>query len=99
MKLGVVKESDGESRVAIVPGSVKKLVKLGFDVLIESGAGLASHNIDSDYIDAGATVTNRSDALSADIVVSIGMPEIDAMKEGQMLACVADPFRSPEKVK
>ena len=99
MKLGVVKESDGESRVAIVPGSVKKLVKLGFDVLIESGAGLSSHNIDSDYIDAGATVTNRSDALSADIVVSIGMPEIDAMKEGQMLACVADPFRSPEKVK
>ena len=99
MKLGVVKEADGETRVAIVPGSMKKLNKMGFEVLVESGAGQTSHHHDSEYTDAGATVTDRATALSADIVISIGMPELDGMKEGQMVACVSDPFRNPERVK
>tara|TARA_B110000116_G_scaffold270404_1_gene288354 strand:- start:668 stop:1831 length:1164 start_codon:yes stop_codon:yes gene_type:complete len=99
MKLGVVKEADGESRVAIVPGSIKKLNKMGFEVLVESGAGLSSHHRDSEYTEAGATVSDRATALSADIVISIGMPELDGMKEDQMVACVSDPFRNPERVK
>jgi len=99
MKLGVVKEADDEARVAIVPSSMKKLSKSGFEVLVESGAGSSSHHLDSEYEAAGATVTDRDTALGADIVISIGMPELDGMKEGQMLACVADPFRNPERVK
>ena len=99
MKLGVVKEADGETRVAIVPGSMKKLNKMGFEVLLESGAGISSHHHDSEYTEAGATVTERATALSADIVISIGMPELDGMKEGQMVACVSDPFRNPDRVK
>ena len=99
MKLGVVKEADGETRVAIVPGSMRKLNKMGFEVLVESGAGTSSHHHDSEYTESGATVTDRATALSADIVISIGMPELDGMKEGQMVACVSDPFRNPERVK
>ena len=99
MKLGVVKEKDGESRVAIVPSSLRKLNKIGFDVLVESGAGASSHHLDSEYEDAGAKITDRQTALDSDIVISIGMPEIEDMGEGKMLACIADPFRNPERVK
>lgn len=99
MKMGVVKESDGETRVAITPASLKKLNKLGFEVLVESGAGAASHHNDSDYTNGGATITDRATALSADIIVSIGIPELNDLREGQMVACVSDPFRKPEAVK
>ena len=97
--MGVVKESDGETRVAITPASLKKLNKLGFEVLVESGAGAASHHNDSDYTNGGATITDRATALSADIIVSIGIPELNDLREGQMVACVSDPFRKPEAVK
>ena len=39
MRLGVIAEAQGETRVAIVPNSVLKLVKLGFEVVVEKGAG------------------------------------------------------------
>nr|AIF10201.1 NAD(P) transhydrogenase, alpha subunit (pntA) [uncultured marine group II/III euryarchaeote KM3_44_G05] len=97
--MGVVKESGNETRVAIVPGSVKKLAKIGFEVSVEAGAGLSAHHLDADYEAVGAMVTDRNTALSADIVVSIQMPELDGMKEGQMVACVSDPFRHPQRVK
>lgn len=99
MLLGVITEPDGENRVAIVPNSIKKLKKSGFDVLVESGAGVNAHHSDLQYSNAGATICDRTTALSADIVISIDMPELDGMKEGKMVACVSDPFRCPEKVK
>ena len=48
LRVGVLKEVEGENRVSIVPGSLKKLNKLGFQVVVESGAGTASHNSDED---------------------------------------------------
>ncbi len=99
LKLGVIKESSGENRVAIVPGSLKKLLKAGFEVVVESGAGNGSHNLDLDYSDAGASVGSRSDALACDIIICIGLPEVDSLSKDQMVACVADPFRHPERVK
>lgn len=47
MKLGVLLEPDGENRVAIVPGSVKKLMKKGLEIFVESGAGNKSNYSDS----------------------------------------------------
>ncbi len=99
MKLGVVKEAEDETRVAIVPASLRKLKKLGFEVFVEAGAGEKAFHSDDQYREAGATVCGRGEALAADIVVAIGMPELDGMKEGGMLTCVADPFRAPERVK
>jgi NAD(P) transhydrogenase subunit alpha len=99
LRVGVLKEVEGENRVSIVPGSLKKLNKLGFQVLVESGAGTASHNSDEDYEAAGSTVSSREDAISCDVIVSISMPDISNIKPGQILVCVADPFRNPKSVK
>ena len=99
MRIGVVKESQGESRVAIVPGSMKKLKKAGFEVVIESGSGVLSNYLDNEYTDAGAEVSTRENALSCPIIISIGLPDISSLNKGQIVACVSDPFRHPDKVK
>tara|TARA_B100000029_G_scaffold336132_1_gene328222 strand:+ start:678 stop:1880 length:1203 start_codon:yes stop_codon:yes gene_type:complete len=99
LRVGVLKEVEGENRVSIVPGSLKKLNKLGFQVVVESAAGTASHNSDEDYEAAGSTVSTREDAMSCDVIVSISMPDISNIKPGQILVCVADPFRNPKSVK
>jgi len=99
MRIGVLLEPEGESRVAIVPNSVSKLGKAGFEVLIESGAGSGSNYSDSMYKSKGAKVVSRDEALSADFLVTIHMPNISTMNPGQILACVADPFRHPQRVR
>ncbi|MAY04560.1 MAG: NAD(P)(+) transhydrogenase (Re/Si-specific) subunit alpha [Euryarchaeota archaeon] len=99
MKLGVLKEPKGETRVAIVPTSMKKLLKAGFEVIIESGAGVAANYADSAYEEAGATVGSREDALACENVITIRFPGVEGMKEGTNLACVSDPFRNPQFVK
>ena len=99
MKLGVITEPEGENRVAIVPNSIPKLSKAGFKVLVESGAGSSSSYSDAEYESKGGNITSRDEALSADLLVTIHMPETSEMKNGQVLACVADPFRNPERVK
>ena len=98
MRLGVLKEPKGENRVSIVPSSIKKLAKHGFEVLVESGAGQLAHHSDRDYEENGAKVCDRSNVLESDIVICISMPDISGLTEGQILSCVADPFRKPESV-
>ena len=98
MKIGVPMEPEGETRVAIVPGSMKKLMKSGFEVVVQKGAGTKANHSDSEYTDAGATIGNRDDVLSCEILISIRIPDISELSKGQIVACVADPFRHPEKV-
>ena len=99
MKLGVPKEPEGESRVGIIPASMKKLMRAGFEVLIESGAGVLSNYSDAEYSAAGATVTNRSEVLACENIVCIRFPGTEGIAAGTNLACVSDPFRHPEYVK
>ena len=98
MRLGVLKEPEGEDRVAIVPKSLRKLGKAGFEIVIESGAGIAANHLDADYAESGATVGSRSDVLGAPLLISIHLPDVVDLHSGQVVACVADPFRNPEKV-
>ncbi|RJU82856.1 MAG: NAD(P) transhydrogenase subunit alpha [Candidatus Poseidoniales archaeon] len=98
MKIGVPMEPEGETRVAITPMSMKKLLKSGFEVLVEEGAGVSSNYADSEYEGAGAKVVSRQEALSCDTVISIRYPGLDGISKGTRLACVADPFRNPEHV-
>ena len=98
MKIGVPMEPEGETRVAIVPGSMKKLMKSGFEVVVQKGAGSNANHSDSEYTDAGATIGNRDDVLSCEILISIRIPDVSELSKGQIVACVADPFRHPEKV-
>lgn len=99
MKLGVPKEPEGETRVGIVPSSMKKLSRAGFEVFIEAGAGLAANYNDSDYEAAGAKIVSRAEALACENIVAIQFPGVDGISEGTNLACVSDPFRHPEYVK
>ena len=64
MRLGVLKEPQYENRVSIVPASVKKLVKLGFDVIVEQGAGQKSHYMDDEYVEFGASLSDKTGVLS-----------------------------------
>ena len=99
MRLGVLTEPDGENRVAIVPNSVKKLMKKGLEVFVDKSAGDKSNYSDSDYLDVGANICSRDEALSCEIIMCIRMIESSELRKGMNLVCVADPFRHPEKIK
>ena len=72
MLIAVPKEiREGEKRVALVPDIINKLTRLGFDVLIESGAGVHSQATDADYVSAGATVAKGEVLSNADAILSV----------------------------
>ena len=91
MKIGSPKETfEGENRVAMTPASAKDLQKLGYDCIIETGAGLAAGFSDQTYIDAGVEVVKTGAALfeTADIVAKVRPPsdaEVNLLREGQTL--------------
>ncbi|MEL6841475.1 MAG: NAD(P)(+) transhydrogenase (Re/Si-specific) subunit alpha, partial [Pseudomonadota bacterium] len=91
MKIGTPKEIfAGEDRVAMTPASAKDLQKLGYDCVIESGAGLAAGFSDQAYADAGVEVVKTAAALykAADIVAKVRPPEtseVKKLREGQTL--------------
>ena len=99
LKIGVPKEPDNENRVAIVPSSMKKLAKAGFEVIVEKGAGVLANYNDSDYEAAGAILADRETVMSCPNIISINFPGVEGISEGTNLVCVADPFRNPESVK
>jgi NAD(P) transhydrogenase subunit alpha len=86
-----------EKRVAAVPATVAKLIKLGARVAVESGLGRSAYFADGDYTAAGATlVADRTKGLSeADLVLRLGKPasgEIYALKSGCIHISYLDPF-------
>ena len=99
MIIGVVRESKpGETRVAATPTTVGQLLKLGYEVVVESGAGDRSDFPDESFVDAGATV---GDAWRADVVFGINAPaegELDRMKPGATLVALLAPRLQPEIV-
>ena len=100
MRLGVPKErNNNETRVSIVPISIPKLSKLGFEVVVEKGAGKKSGYSDSEYEEKGGKISDLKNVMKSDLVVSIGVPDFSMMKKGQMLACMADPFRHINQTK
>ena len=95
MRIGIPKEkSKNETRVAIVPVSVPKLLKLGFEVIIEKGAGENSGYSDTEYEEKGAKTKPFDEVMKSELITSIDVPDYKNMKKGQMLACMADPFRT-----
>ena len=100
MRIGVPKETaKNETRVAIVPVSIPKLKKLGFDVIIQEGAGKLSGYSDSEYTEKGAQIGKLDEVMSNELIASINIPDYKIMNKGQMLACIADPFRNLEQTK
>ena len=101
-RIGVPREVfPGEKRVATVPEVVEKLIKLGFAVLVESGAGDASNFSDDTYRAAGATIAPNAQALwsGADIVFKVRGPskeEVGLLREGGTLVSFIWPAQNPE---
>ena len=97
MKIGTPKEIfDGENRVALTPDSALQLQKLGFDCLIESGAGKAAGYSDKIYKEAGVKVVKTAAALwkEADVVTKVRKPstaELKRLSAGQTLISFFNP--------
>jgi NAD(P) transhydrogenase subunit alpha len=102
LKIGVPREIfAGEKRVATVPEVVEKLIKLGFAVVVESGAGDLANCGDDSYRAAGAEIIEGAAALwsAADIVFKVRGPtadEVSLMHEGQTLISFIWPAQNPE---
>ncbi len=77
MKIGIPKEVyKGETRVAATPDVVEKMIKLGYDVSVEKGAGKAAGFSDTDYAQTGAALTNAADLWDeSDIIAKVRAPE------------------------
>ncbi len=84
MRIGIPKESDvKETRVAIVPVSIPKLMKLGFEVLIEKGAGDKSGYSDAEYNEKGAKTESLEEVMKCELIASIDVPDLEMMEKAK----------------
>ncbi|PCJ76193.1 MAG: NAD(P)(+) transhydrogenase (Re/Si-specific) subunit alpha [Rhodobacteraceae bacterium] len=102
MKIGAPKEIfEGENRVALTPQSALQLQKLGYECVIETGAGAAARFSDQDYKDAGVTVVKTGAALwkACDFIIKVRAPEeveVKRFREGQTLISFIWPAQSED---
>jgi NAD(P) transhydrogenase subunit alpha len=102
LMIGIPRETAaGEKRVATVPEVVEKLIKLGFKVAVESGAGDGANFSDETYRAAGAEIIDSAAVLwaASDIVFKVTVPtsaEVDLMREGGVLIGFVWPAQNPE---
>ncbi|HEU4618385.1 MAG TPA: NAD(P)(+) transhydrogenase (Re/Si-specific) subunit alpha, partial [Gammaproteobacteria bacterium] len=111
LKVFVPKERrSGETRVAVTPETVKRLIKENLEVTVEAGAGEAASFVDAAYEAAGAKLTSdlKQAYADADIVLKVteaadnpalGMHEADALKPGAILIGLMAPYRNAPMVK
>ena len=102
MKVCVPKEiREGEKRVALVPDVISKLTKLGYEVAIESGAGVHSQASDDLYRSAGASVVNGDVLTGADVVLSVQpltATQMSKLKKGAVTISFLSPTTSVESI-
>ncbi|ORA31500.1 Re/Si-specific NAD(P)(+) transhydrogenase subunit alpha [Mycobacterium aquaticum] len=102
MIIGIPRESQpGETRVAATPQTVGQITKLGYTVVVESGAGVASSFADSAYVAAGAEIGSFEQVWATDVVLKVNAPtddEIAAMSDGATLVALISPALKPELV-
>ncbi|MAX03382.1 MAG: NAD(P)(+) transhydrogenase (Re/Si-specific) subunit alpha [Gammaproteobacteria bacterium] len=104
MQIGIPKETHpGENRVPIIPDTVKKLCRIGAEVVIETSLGLGSGFGDEQYAEAGATISQDRTALlsNSDILLRLRKPdltEVTLMRPGCIHISYLDPFNEQELV-
>ncbi|MBW2493572.1 MAG: Re/Si-specific NAD(P)(+) transhydrogenase subunit alpha [Deltaproteobacteria bacterium] len=103
MKIGIPKEIEpGERRVAATPDSVKRLIELGFGVLVESGAGDSAGFADAEYRESGAEIAADTAAVwNCDLVTKVCEPktsEVALLREGGVLVSLLFPAQNEELV-
>jgi NAD(P) transhydrogenase subunit alpha len=96
MKIGVPAETmAGETRVAVTPEIVRKLVASGHAIHVQTGAGIAASVTDMAYVSAGAQMTDQAGALSADMVLKVRTPtetEAALLRSGAVVIGMLNPF-------
>jgi NAD(P) transhydrogenase subunit alpha len=101
VRIGVPRESKpGETRAAATPKTVEQIIKLGYDVAIESGAGDASAFSDDVFAAAGAEIVG-DDVWGVDIILKVNPPsddEVARLRAGQVLVSLLAPALSPDLV-
>ncbi|HEU0190256.1 MAG TPA: Re/Si-specific NAD(P)(+) transhydrogenase subunit alpha [Mycobacterium sp.] len=99
MIIGVLREArPGETRVSATPATVAQLSKLGYEVVVDAGAGAASSFPDEAFVEAGASIGN---ACGADVVFGVNPPstqQLDALKPGTTLISLLSPALDPDLV-
>jgi len=102
VRIGIPRESRaGETLVAATAKTADQLVKLGYEVVVESGAGTASDQPDAAFSTAGIGVGSADDVWSSDVVVKVNAPtteEIGRLRTGATVVSLMAPARSPELV-
>lgn len=102
MRIGIPRESKpGETLVAATVTSAAQLVKLGYDVVVESAAGAAADQPDEEYRAAGVAVGSAEEVWAADVVVKVNAPteeETGRLRPGATIVAMLAPARSPELV-
>ncbi len=100
MTVGIIKESwPGEKRVALVPGVLPALTRVGLDILVEHSAGSSAYIADADYEAKGARLVSREEAYASDIVVRVQPPseeEISLLRADSVLIGFLQPLERPD---
>jgi len=100
MRIGVPREQrPGERLVAATPKTVAQLVKLGYDVVVESGAGAAANFPDTAYEEAGAGIGAFADVWASDVVTAVEAPgeaQLEALRPGATVVSMMAPATHPE---
>jgi NAD(P) transhydrogenase subunit alpha len=98
MIIGVLKESGPENRVALLPGEVAGLKKLGVEIIVESQAGEKAFAADKDYHSAGASTAGRKEVIAkAELLLTVNPPvneDIKSFREGQVICTVLNPVEN-----
>ena len=102
MRVAVPREiRDGEKRVALVPDIINKLTKLGYDVVIESGAGVHAQATDELFTAAGATIKSGNVISDADVVLcvtSLTPAQISSLKKGAVTISFLSPVTAVDSI-
>ncbi|PIE27513.1 MAG: NAD(P)(+) transhydrogenase (Re/Si-specific) subunit alpha [Micrococcales bacterium] len=100
MRIGIPRESKaGETLVAATAQTAGQLAKLGYEVVVESGAGVLADQPDSAFTAAGISLGSSQDVWASDIVVKVNAPddeEIQRLRPGATVVSLMAPARSPE---
>ncbi|GAA5192277.1 Re/Si-specific NAD(P)(+) transhydrogenase subunit alpha [Arthrobacter gyeryongensis] len=97
-RIGIVAELAQETRVAATPTTVRQLAELGYDVVVEKGAGESASFRDEDYAAAGALVVGADEAWGSDVVLRVNPPteeEIGRLADGATLIGTLSPGLRP----
>ena len=102
MRIGIPRESrPGETLVAATAKTASQLAALGYDVVVEAGAGVAADQPDAAFADAGVQVGSADEVWGSDVVVKVNAPtddEVARLRRGATVVSLMAPGRTPELV-